>query len=215
VFYAYFLHLAYYKNIYNGSTRFLPLVLSLTSLILSILANTQCNLMKPDAWDLYPWDFSIWEPNNAPDALGLWCLQTNGGQKIRYNERDPYTLAARGFGTTVLVLGSLFMIVYLVAAVKPSVVSGGKLAFVLGVACIVTCCLFQGLVFLIFKVQGCPEFGCSLDTGGKIGIAACVGWFLTGIASMMLVGLPAKEDEEEPAATKEEEEEPANEGGET
>jgi hypothetical protein len=59
-------------------------------------------------------------------------------------------------------------------------------------------------VFLIFKVDGCSEFGCSLGTRGKIGIAACVGWFLTGIASMMLVGiLPAKEEE------------PAEEGGET
>jgi hypothetical protein len=59
-------------------------------------------------------------------------------------------------------------------------------------------------VFLIFKLDGCSEVGCSLGTGGKIGIAACVGWFLTGIASMMLAGMPAKEeDAEEPAAVAE------------
>jgi hypothetical protein len=67
----------------------------------------------------------------------------------------------------------------------------GKAMFVLGLACILTCCLFQGLVFLIFKSDFC-NFGCSLATGGKIGIAACVGWFMTGIASM-LVGMQDEE----------------------
>jgi uncharacterized membrane protein YhdT len=200
------------------SMRFLPLISSLTSLILSILANARCNLIKPNIWDMY---YPEWE-TNAPDTIGLWCYQDNGGQTVslestskssydtyfqvargfgtRWGGGDTYLQVARGLGTTVLVLGSLFMIVYLVAAVKHSLLNG-EVYLVLGVACILTCCLFQGLVFLIFKTNGCSEFGCSLGTGGKIGIVACVGWFLTGIASMMmmLVGIPAKEDIEEPA----------------
>jgi hypothetical protein len=173
--------------VFLGSLGFIPLILCIVSFILSVFANARCNLVKPNVLDWFDW-ITV-----APDSIGLWCAQDNGGVTISLQDEkfDSKYQAARGLGTTVLVLGSLFMIVYLVAAVKRSLVNV-KAFFVLGVACVLTCCLFQGLVFLIFKSDVCARSafggGCSLDTGGKVGIAACVGWFLTGIASMMLVG---------------------------
>jgi hypothetical protein len=172
----------------HGSLGLIPLVLCVVSFILSVLANARCNLVKPNVLDWFDW-IAI-----APDSIGLWCAQDNGGEttSLQDEEFDSKYQAARGLGTTVLVFGTLLMIIYLVAAVKHL---NGKVFFVLGLTCILTCCLFQGLVFLIFKSEVCGAFGCSLDTGGKIGIAACVGWFLTGIASMMLAGAQGGETE--------------------
>ena len=65
--------------------------------------------------------------------------------------------------------------------------------------CILTC-LFQGLVFLVFKSELCDGDmfrGCSLGVGGKCGISATVFWFLAGISSC---AAGKKEDDNAPVA---------------
>jgi hypothetical protein len=84
-------------------------------------------------------------------------------------------------GTTTLCLGFCVWVFYLVA----SCVRFGPGPFkLIGFLCIL-CCLFQGLVFLVFKSDKiCGDFtGCSLGVGGKCGISATVFWFLAGLFS--------------------------------
>jgi hypothetical protein len=60
-----------------------------------------------------------------------------------------------------------------------------KIFKLIGGLCILNC-MFQGLVFLVFKsdeVCDGNNLGCSLGTGGKCGVSAVVFWFLAGISS--------------------------------
>jgi hypothetical protein len=103
--------------------------------------------------------------------------------------------AARGLGTTTLVLGFLIWIFYLVASCRRF----GPGAFkVIGGLCILTC-LFQSLVFLVFKSEVCngENRGCSLGVGGKCGVSATVFWFLAGIFSC---AAGKKDDDDAPVA---------------
>jgi hypothetical protein len=118
-----------------------------------------------------------------PDSVGLWCYEaTNGGNyDISNLNVDSKYDAARGLGTTTLVLGFCIWISYLVAV---CVRLGPGPFRVIGGLCILTC-LFQGLVFLIFQSNVCDgdNRGCSLGVGGKCGVSATVFWFLAGIFS--------------------------------
>lgn len=78
--------------------------------------------------------------------------------------------------------------------------------------CILTC-LFQGLVFLVFKsdvICSGSDLGCTLSSGGKCGVSACVFWFLAGIFSCN-VGKKAGDDEDADEEVKEPEEDVADE----
>jgi hypothetical protein len=173
----------------SGTLAFAPTILSCTALILSIFANSRCNLVKPDA---FVWDDSP----NAPESVGLWCFEANNG--INYDGRDvegdSKFEAARGLGTTTMVFGWLIFFFYLFAACFPF----GPVVFrITGLLGILTC-LFQGLVFLVYKSNICAA-GCSLDTGGRCGIAAVVFWWLAGMTSLAA----GKGVEEEPNQARE------------
>jgi hypothetical protein len=145
--------------------------------ILSLFANSRCYLVDIDENSL----LRLMRPQ--PDSVGLWCYEATNGNDYDSTNRDFGSKmdAARGLGTTTLVLGFCIWIFYLVA----SCVRLGPSAFrVIGGLCILTC-LFQGLVFLVFKSNVCDgDFvGCSLGVGGKCGISATVFWFLAGIFS--------------------------------
>lgn len=157
----------------SGTLAFGPTILSCTALILSIFANSRCNLVKPDAF--------VSEYPNAPESVGLWCYEANNG--INYDGRDiegdSKFEAARGLGTTTMVFGWLIFFFYLFA----SCFRFGPVVFrITGLLGILTC-LFQGLVFLVYKSDVC-DAGCDLDTGGRCGIAAVVFWFLAGMTSL-------------------------------
>lgn len=118
-------------------------------------------------------------PSN-PQSFGLWCFESSGGSLVNLRDfsfGDAYT-AARVLGVTTLVMGSIIVLLYLVAGCfrfSPTAFKG------VGTLCILTC-LFQGLVFLVYSSRICT-FGCTLDTGGKCAIAATVLWFVTGITT--------------------------------
>jgi hypothetical protein len=161
------------------------------ALILSIFANSRCNLVDLDDNHF----LRLLKP--TPDSVGLWCFEATNGGDYDITNRDLGNKfdAARGLGTTALVLGFLIWIFYLVAVC----VRFGPTPFkLIGGLCILTC-LFQGLVFLVFKSELCDgDFrGCSLGVGGKCGISATVFWFLAGISSC---AAGKKEDDDAPVA---------------
>jgi hypothetical protein len=161
------------------------------ALILSIFANSRCNLVDLDDNHF----LRLLKP--TPDSVGLWCFEATNGNNYDITNRDLGNKfdAARGLGTTALVLGFLIWIFYLVAVC----VRFGPTPFkLIGGLCILTC-LFQGLVFLVFKSELCDgDFrGCSLGVGGKCGISATVFWFLAGISSC---AAGKKEDDDAPVA---------------
>jgi hypothetical protein len=90
--------------------------------------------------------------------------------------------AARGLGTTNLVLGFCIWLFYLVAACRRFGPGEFKL---IGCLCVLAC-LFQCLVFVIFQsdeICAGDNRGCEIGVGGKCGIAAVIFWFLAGIFS--------------------------------
>jgi hypothetical protein len=161
------------------------------ALILSLFANSRCYLVDLDD------DHFLRLLKPTPDSVGLWCFEATNGNNYDITNRDLGNKfdAARGLGTTALVLGFLIWIFYLVAVC----VRFGPTPFkLIGGLCILTC-LFQGLVFLVFKSELCDgDFrGCSLGVGGKCGISATVFWFLAGISSC---AAGKKEDDDAPVA---------------
>jgi hypothetical protein len=141
-------------------------------LILSIFANSRCNLVKPDGL--------LTNFNNAPDSIGLWCYQANGNNyDARYIEGDSKFEAARALGTTTMVFGWVIFFFYIFAGCKRFSPGAFKIVGMFGILT----CLFQGLVFLVYKADICAG-GCSLDTGGRCGISAAVFWWFTGTTSL-------------------------------
>jgi hypothetical protein len=160
----------------SGTLAIGPTILSCISIILSIFANSRCNLVKLESNELLS-NFEY-----APDSLGLWCYQANNGNNYdaRDFEGDSKYEAARGLGTTTMVFGWIIFFFYLFAVC----LRVGPVVFrIVGLFGILTC-LFQGLVFLVYKSDVCDALGCSLDTGGRCGIAAVVFWWLTGMSSL-------------------------------
>jgi hypothetical protein len=162
----------------SGAICFAPSVLSGISLILSIFANSRCNLIQLSNDNLN--EIAMEE---VVVSLGLWCMEAADGTTYSLQDTSLGSKydAARGLGLTTTIMGWLILIFYCIAGCvrfPPNVFRIiGFFAFL--------CCLFQGLVFLVFKSELC-EFsvsGCDLDTGGKCGIAATVFWLLTSITS--------------------------------
>ena len=158
---------------FSGRVCLGPSTFASIALILSIFANLRCNLITADV-------FGGSGYTNAPDSVGLWCYEINGAY---YDARDINVdskyQAARALGLTTDVLGWIIVIFYLVAGCQPF---PPKAFMLVGMLCTLNC-LFQGLVFLVFKSKLC-ESGCSLDTGGRCAIAACVFWFVAGKTSL-------------------------------
>lgn len=173
-----------FSHFRSGLLCFGPGFLSFVALGLSLFANLRCSLVKPALFGLT----SLF--STAPESIGLWCYAANNGSL--YDIRDisvgDLYQAARALGIVSIITGMIVVVLYAVAGCirVPSMLFAG-----LGVISILTC-LFQGLVFLIFKSDLC-EFGCSLDTGGKCAVAATVFWFLTGVSSCA-AGRDAKDD---------------------
>jgi hypothetical protein len=170
-----------------------PSLFASIAFILSIVTNSQCYLVDLDDDNLLRSLPGIQEI----DSVGLWCYEATNGNN--YDITDFEFLgskleAARGLGTTALFLGCCIWIAYLVAACVPFPPMVFK---VMGGLCILTC-LFQGLVFLIFKADEICDGdnrGCSLGIGGNCGVAAVVFWFLAGIFSCTA----GKKDDDAPA----------------
>jgi hypothetical protein len=154
-------------------------MLSSIALILSVFGNSRCNLVKVSVTNGSDSFLSNAFPIE-PISVGLWCFEgTNGSlYDTRDVSFDSKFDAARALGVTTLCLGWIVVIFYLIAGCKRFPPTAfrivGFLAFL--------ACMFQGLVFLVYKSSICVV-GCSLDTGGKCAISAAVMWFLTSTTS--------------------------------
>jgi hypothetical protein len=173
-------------NSASGFLCFGPSVFACIALILSIYANARCHFVDITAWDILdtlPF---------APTSLGLWCVTTANGNKysIADYQFDDKFQAARGLSVTTNALGWIIIVFYLIAGCVRFSPNAFRLVGFFGICA----SMFQGLVFLVLRSDVCAV-GCSLDTGGKCGIAACVMWFLTGLFSCG-VGKEAEEDED-------------------
>jgi hypothetical protein len=153
-----------------------PSLFSSIALILSIFGNSRCNLVHPTI--LSDSIFSLFP--RTPVSIGLWCFETSNGNL--YDARDisfdDKFDAARALGVTTLCLGWIIVIFYLIAGCKRFPPNAFRFIGLLGICA----CIFQGLVFLVYKSYVCYG-GCTLDTGGKCAISATVMWFLTGVTS--------------------------------
>jgi hypothetical protein len=165
------------RNEINSASGFLcfgPSVFALIALILSIFANARCHFV-----DISPWDIFDQLPF-APVSLGLWCFTTANGDQysIADYQFDNKFQAARALGVTTNALGWIIIVFYFIAGCVRFSPNAFRLVGFFGICA----SMFQGLVFLVLQSDVCAV-GCSLDTGGKCGIAACVMWFLTGLFS--------------------------------
>ena len=171
----------------SGILCFGPSLFASIALILSIFANSRCNLLRLNGSELFE-DFLP----SAPASFGLWCYESNNGSlyDLRDFSFDSKYDAARALGVTTLCLGWMTVIFYLIAGCRRFSPHVFKFVGALGLMNT----LFQGLVFLVFKSDVCAG-GCSLDTGGKCGASAVAMWFLTGVTSCG-VGNDAAQNEE-------------------
>jgi len=115
-----------------------------------------------------------------PRAIGLWCYRGMNGENydLRDVTFDTMYNSARALGVTASCLGFIGWLFYLVATCFPF-----KPMIFRGVGCLMIInCMFQGLVFLLYRSDVCAG-GCSLDTSGKCAISACVFYFVGGVAS--------------------------------
>ena len=174
-----------------------PALFATAAFILSLVANSRCNLMTASVVET---SYSL--PNQA-SSFGLYCYTANNG--AWYDTRDitfdSKFKAARALGTTTLALGFCVWLFYIFAACCRF----SPMAFrFVGFLCFCNV-IFQSLVFLVKKSEVCTN-GCGLDTGGKCAIAAAVLWF---VASAMSCAAGKGPEEESPA-----QEEDAEKGGE-
>jgi hypothetical protein len=182
----------------SGFLCFGPSFFATAALILSIFANSRCYLLSIDKEsrlrdEIFP----------PPQSIGLWCYQGVNGSyyDLRGFNFDSKFEAARGLGTTVMALGWIIWIFYLLSSCFRCGPTIFKVCGFFGVLN----CLFQSLVFLLKKsgdVCNGDDLGCGLDTGGRCAIAAAVLWFFTGIFSCGA----GKEAEEEVLEQREERE---------
>jgi hypothetical protein len=160
--------------------------------ILSIVASSGCYLVDLDE------DNDLRSVRPQPDSVGLWCYEATNGDRYDISRLDVDSKfdAARGLGTTTVVLGFCIWVAYMIAV---CVRYPPKIFKLMGGLCILIC-MFQGLVFLVFKsdkICDGDDLGCSLGTGGKCGVSAVVFWFLAGIFSF---GAGKEQEEDAPAA---------------
>jgi hypothetical protein len=160
--------------------------------ILSLFATSGCYLVDLDE------DSVLRSVRPQPDSVGLWCYEATNGNRYDISGLNLGSKidAARGLGTTTVILGILIWVFYLVASCKRFGPGAFKL---IGGLCILNS-MFQGLVFLVFKsdkICDGDDLGCSLGTGGKCGVSAVVFWFLAGIFSF---GAGKEQEEDAPAA---------------
>jgi hypothetical protein len=142
------------------------------AVVLSGFANSRCYLVDIDEDSL----MRLIRPE--PDSVGLWCFEATNGFKYDITNRNLGRKmdAARVLGTITSVLGFCIWIFCSVAACVR--VDPGQFRLI-GKLCILNC-LFQGLVFLVFKSEVCDgdDRGCSLGIGGKCGVSAIVFWLV-------------------------------------
>jgi hypothetical protein len=166
----------------SGILCFGPSMMASIAFILSIVANSKCDLVDLDEDNL----LRLLGIGNRPepDSVGLWCFEATNGNRYDISDLDLGSKfdAARGLGITAVVLGFCIWLAYMFAA---CVRFPPKIFKLIGGLCILIC-MFQGLVFLVFKsdrVCDGDNLGCSLGTAGKCGVSAVVFWFLAGIFS--------------------------------
>lgn len=147
-------------------------VMATAALILSLFANSRCNLLKISTGDF----FDFWTGGYTPVAFGAWCIEVENGDyySLQGESVDSKFQAARALGTTASSLGFCVWIYYLF-----SFVCANPVFYMIAAFCSFCVTLFQGLVFLFFKSEVCVALACSLDTGGKCAISATVLWFIT------------------------------------
>ena len=175
--------------------------MSSAALILSLFANSRCNLLKISFGDIL--DFVT--GGYTPISFGAWCLEVENGDyySLEGVSFDSKFQAARALGTTASALGFCVWIYYLF-----SFVCANPVFYMIAAFCSFCVTLFQGLVFLFFK-SGVCSLGCSLDTGGKCAISATVLWFITCLltcAAAKTAGNDEDSDEEEVQPKEDEEE---------
>jgi hypothetical protein len=164
----------------NGICCIGPSMLVSAAFILSLYSTSVCDFVELDEDNVIR-DFAF-----QPRAVGLWCYQQEGSGN-RYelpNElEDDELTQARAFSMTANSCGFIAWILYLFAACLPF---PPPVFLVAGLACFMAC-LFEGLKFWILRSKFCDGDlkGCSMDTGGKLAISACVFWF---VASLMTCG---------------------------
>jgi uncharacterized protein YhhL (DUF1145 family) len=152
-----------------------PNLFGTAAFCLSISANSLCQFVQPETEDFLA-GFPL-----VPESVGLWCYEANNGAQYSLRDiavEDSKYKAARALGTTANVMGFIIWLVFIFTSCIPV---PAPVFYFMSFLCILNC-LFQGLVFLIFKSDIC-DAGCSLDTGGKCAIAATVFWFLTALTS--------------------------------
>jgi hypothetical protein len=163
-----------------------PAIFVSAAWILSLYATSVCDFVKLDE------DNVLRDESFNPRAVGMWCYQRDTSEshyENRYTypswveDNDDELIRARAFSMTANACGFIAWVIYLFAAClqfPPPVF------LVAGLACFLAC-FFEGMKFWLLKTDFCDpsNTGCSLDTGGRLCISACVLWF---VASLMTCG---------------------------
>jgi hypothetical protein len=168
---------------YSGSSGIFclgPSLIISAAFILSLYSSSICDFVELDD------DNVLRETLFEPRAVGLWCYQQVGsGDRYELPDEleDDELDQARAFSMTANCCGFIAWVFYLFAACVPF---PPPLFLLAGLACVMAC-FFEGMKFWILRSGFCDgdNLGCSMDTGGRLAISACVFWF---VASLLTCG---------------------------
>ena len=146
--------------------------------ILSQFAQQGCTFIGlPDT------DLSDSFPQATPAYAGIYCWQSITGQKWLYSNNWEGLDSVRQMALATTVMGAMAWCFYLFSS---CIRYHPAIWFVMSLTLLATT-VTQALQFQLFSRDVCSDGGCVLGTSSRVGISACVFWFISAIMTCGIV----------------------------
>mmetsp|Transcript_2371 Transcript_2371/g.5186 ORF Transcript_2371/g.5186 Transcript_2371/m.5186 type:complete len:225 (-) Transcript_2371:1864-2538(-) len=160
-------------NLANGFLCFGPATFVSVAFILSQFAQQGCSFVGLPSEGQ---DTNIFDKSTASYA-GIYCWQGVGGQKWLYAYAWEGLGYARQMALASTVMGAVVWCFFLFSSCMRYHPAIWFLLSLILLATTVT----QALQFQMFSNDVCSDGGCTLGTSSRVGISACVFWFISAI----------------------------------
>uniref|UniRef100_A0A6U3WM62 MARVEL domain-containing protein n=1 Tax=Skeletonema marinoi TaxID=267567 RepID=A0A6U3WM62_9STRA len=160
-------------NLANGFLCFGPATFVSVAFILSQFAQQGCSFVGLPSEGQ---DTNIFDKSTAAYA-GIYCWQGVGGQKWLYAYAWEGLGYARQMALASTVMGAVVWCFFLFSSCMRYHPAIWFLLSLILLATTVT----QALQFQMFSNDVCSDGGCTLGTSSRVGISACVFWFISAI----------------------------------
>lgn len=171
----------------HGNYMFFPLMLTTVAFVLSVSAHSLCNFVSRTV--------QLKNGNEEQSAtnqlgfstsVGIWSFMDEAYElcfKMPFDDVDAYYQTARTMSSLASAFGGILLIIMWFS---PCIGMKTQCWVACGIG-LVLVSLFESLTFLIFESDLCHEsenftYNCTLNNGGKTGIAAAVFWFLASVS---------------------------------